>query len=56
MNFILDQALEEYRRKRFLEAANQAFAALKPDSNAWTQEVEERRLWERTLADGLEKD
>ena len=56
MNSILDRALEEYRRKRFLEQANEAFAALKMDPEAWLKEIEERRAWERTLGDGLGKD
>jgi hypothetical protein len=56
MNSILDKALEEYRRKRFLEKANEAFAALKMDPKAWIEEIKERRAWERTLGDGLEKD
>ena len=56
MNSVLDKALEEYRRKRFLEKANQAFAALKMDPKAWMKEMEERRAWEDTLGDGLEKD
>ena len=49
-------ALEEYRRKHFLEKANEAFAALKMDPKAWMKEIEERRAWEGTLGDGLEKD
>jgi hypothetical protein len=56
MNSILDKALEEYRRKRFLEQANEAFAKLKMDPKTWIKESEERRAWERTLNDGLEKD
>ncbi len=53
---ILDKALNEYRRKLFLEEANRAFAALKMDPKAWLRETEERRLWECTLEDELEKD
>jgi hypothetical protein len=56
MNSILDRALEEYRRKRFLEKANEAFGALKVDPKNWIKEVEERRAWEGTLGDGLEKE
>ena len=53
MQSILDRALEEYRRERFLRAANADFAALKGDGDAWKQELGERELWEQTLADGI---
>ena len=56
MTAVLDKALEEYRRKCFLEKANEAFAAMKMDPKAWIQELKERRAWEGTLADGLESD
>jgi hypothetical protein len=49
-------ALEEYRRRLFLEEANQAFAELRKDPTAWQEELEERRIWDRTLADGLEEE
>lgn len=50
---LLKKALEAYRRQRFLEEANRAYAALKKDPKAWKQELAERRLWEKTLGDGL---
>ena len=56
MSSIVDRALEEYRRKKLLERANEAFAAMKMDPKAWIEELEERRAWEGTLGDGLEKD
>ncbi len=37
-----------------LEETNRAYATLKGDPNAWEDERQERALWERTLADGLE--
>jgi predicted transcriptional regulator len=52
MPAILDRAIEEYRRKRFLEEANAAYAALRANPEAWREEQEERALWEATLADG----
>ena len=54
MQAILDKALEDYRRKYFLERANIAFAALRNDSIAWQAEQEERAVWDATLADDLE--
>ncbi len=51
MQAILAKAVENYRRDRFLQRANLAFAALRDDPAAWSEEDEERRLWERTLDD-----
>ncbi len=51
---ILDQAVEDYRRKVFFEQLNADYAALKADPQAWAEELEERRLWEATLGDGLD--
>lgn len=54
MQAVLDVAIEEYRRKRFLESANTAFAALRNNPRAWKEEQEERHVWDATLSDGLE--
>ena len=56
MQAIIEKAVEEYRRKTFLEEANKAFAALKNDANAWKSELEERAAWDAALSDGLEED
>ncbi len=56
MQSLIDQALEELRRKKMLEAANEAFAALKADREAWREELAERGLWENTLVDGVENE
>ena len=50
---ILRNALEEYRRKCFLDEANRAFAALKKKKKAWRAEKDDRRMWESTLPDGI---
>lgn len=52
---VLTRAIEEYRRKRFLEQANAAFAALRNNPKAWMQEQEERAAWDVTLTDGQGK-
>ncbi|HZS05085.1 MAG TPA: toxin-antitoxin system protein [Blastocatellia bacterium] len=52
---VLDRALENYRRQVFLKQANAAFEALRADSGAWQEELEERELWNNTLADGAEE-
>lgn len=51
---ILDKAIELYRRQQFLEEANQAYTALRNNSEAWQAEMEEREAWDVTLADSLE--
>ncbi len=51
---VLARAIEEYRRSRFLDRANAAYAALRADPEAWAAEQEERAAWDATLLDGLE--
>ncbi len=52
---VLDKAVESYRRQKLLSKTNQAFQKLKNDQNAWREEIAERKIWEQTLADGIEK-
>lgn len=54
MQTILDLAIEGYRRQRFLQEANAAYAALRKDPKAWKAELAERREWDATMADGQE--
>lgn len=56
MQSIIDQAIEDLRRRKMLEATNSAFSALKADKEVWAEETEERELWENTLLDGIEKE
>ena len=55
MQAILERAIERYRREEFLRAANQDFEALQRNRKAWREELKQRKIWERTLADGLDK-
>ena len=50
---ILDEAIEAYRRRVFLERANQAYAALQQDADQWAEELAERRAWDAASSDGL---
>jgi len=50
---VLDNALEAYRRRIFLEQANQAYALLKQDTDRWAEELAERKAWDITLSDDL---
>lgn len=54
MQTVLDEAIELYRRQRFLEEANAAFAALRADREGWAAEQAERAAWDATIADGLD--
>ena len=45
---------EKQRRLRFVEAANEEYAALRRDASAWEEEMKERELWAQTLADGVD--
>jgi hypothetical protein len=56
MTDVLDDAVETYERRMFLEGLNRDFAALRADRNAWNQELAERADWDATLADGLKDD
>ena len=56
MQAVLDKAPELHRRDRFLRDANADFAALRRDKKAWREELQERDLWEQTVADGLAKE
>ena len=54
MQTILDLAVEEYRRQRFLQEANEAYAALRKKHKAWNAELSERKERDATMADGQE--
>jgi hypothetical protein len=56
MNGVVDKAIEAYRRRVLLDRANEGFAALREDPEAWREELEERAAWDVTLSDGLEGD
>lgn len=54
MQAILDQAVERYRRERFLDEANAAFERLQKDQEAWQSELDERQAWNVALQDDLD--
>lgn len=53
MSEIADKAIEKYKRKIFLEKANEAYAHLKDNSKSWKEVLKERKKWDKTLSDGL---
>jgi predicted transcriptional regulator len=56
MQTLMEQAVEEYKRKILFEQANIAYSKLREDPVAWKQAQAERELWEyNTIADGLQE-
>lgn len=51
---VIQHAVTEYKKKRFFDNLNDAYAKLKSDPKAWNEELEEREEWDGVLADGLE--
>src|SRR5690242_9674707 len=51
---LLIQAIKEYHDRAFWEAVNAGYAALRADPAEWAEVEAERRLWDRTLLDGLD--
>ena len=56
MQMILDEAIESYQRDKFLDEVNTALAALRKNRKAWRKEQEERALWDKAIADGLDRE
>lgn len=51
---ILERAVNEQYNRRFWEAVNAGYAALRADPVVSAEIESERRLWENTLMDGLD--
>jgi len=49
---VLERAIENYRRNRFLDALNATYEALRSDPEKWTAELNERNEWSGTAIDG----
>ena len=50
----LDRAIDDLRRRVYLEGINADYAALQADAKQWEAHQKEADLWETTSADGLE--
>lgn len=53
---VLDEAIKQYEKQRFLADCDAAYTRLREDQEAWQDELDERALWDNTLSDGLEDD
>lgn len=56
MQDIIDKAIEDYRRKAFLEGLSNDYRLLRENPEAWQEHEEEIALWDNTLMDGLENE
>ena len=56
MQTVLTEAIDSYRRKKFLAEANAAFAVLRNDPEAWKEEQQEREIWDQANKDGPERE
>lgn len=56
MPVVLEHAIEALRRQRFLDEAATAYDQLRCDKKAWSEELTERKAWDKTSKDGLHKD
>ena len=55
MQQALARAVQEERRRLYLEGLNADYAALKKDAKATAELKKEAEIWDATNADGLEK-
>jgi hypothetical protein len=53
MQAVIRSALEVYRRQRFLDEVNAAYADLQRDPRSWEAFKGEGAIWDQTLSDGL---
>lgn len=56
MQEVISRAIEQYQEQLFWRQVNEAYARLRQNPTAWQEELEERRLWDNTLMDGLEEE
>ncbi len=56
MQDIVDKAIENYRRKVFLEGLSDDYRLLRLDAEAWKEHEEETALWDTSLMDGLDNE
>ena len=54
MQSVLDEAIEQFRRRRFISEVNTSFAQVREDERAWGEVLEEREAWDTTNKDGLD--
>ncbi len=53
MQSMVDEAVELYRRRRFLEDVNAAYTPLRQNAETWREVERERSEWDAALGEGL---
>ena len=53
MQSMINEVVELYRRRRFLEEVNAAYMSLRRDAETWREVERERSEWDIALGDGL---
>jgi predicted transcriptional regulator len=56
MSVVVEQALEEHRKRIFWARAKREFEQLRGDAAAWEAEREEAEVWGASIGDGLDDD
>lgn len=56
MKAVVQRAVEDYRRRRFLLAVNAGYATRQADAVSRTADEKEISAWDGTLLDGLPRD
>lgn len=56
MSELLDNLLEQERRKRFFDEFDAAYIELRSDAGKWEKELAERQEWDCALMDGLDRE
>lgn len=52
---VVEEAIDAYQADLFWREAERALDALKADPEAWSDMMAERKEWETTLVDGLDR-
>lgn len=50
---ILVEALELYRRERFVARVNAGYSLLREETSVWREHLAERDAWDSTVGDGV---
>lgn len=50
---VIVSLIEHHRRHQIMELTNQAYAEMRANPEIWAEVLDEREVWEATLADGI---
>ncbi|HXV62741.1 MAG TPA: toxin-antitoxin system protein [Vicinamibacteria bacterium] len=55
MSDLISRAIEEFRRKHFLQGLSEDYRALRARDAEWAEELEERHVWDAASGDDIEE-